>query len=83
MRTYHTMQDGTEIRISDMSDSHLANTVKLIRKRAENGIVVRYGGGGPDPGDMWYDEDFLEGEEALEYLEVAAYEQELARRSKA
>ncbi len=82
MRTIHKMKDGAEIKIRDMSDSHLSNTIKLLRKRAAEGIVVRYGGCCPCLTEMWYEEDFLQGEEALEHLDVAAYEGELAKRSK-
>jgi len=51
----HRMKDGTEIAISDMTDSHLDNTISLIERRAKEGVKLSHGGGS-EPVDFWYDE---------------------------
>lgn len=63
-----------------MSDSHLANTTRLIETRAREGVKVQAGGGNHAEG-MWYDEYTLFGQEALEHLGYADYVDERERRS--
>jgi hypothetical protein len=45
MEYEHETRDGTIIKISEMSDQHLINTIRMIRKRAVAGITLRSGGG--------------------------------------
>jgi hypothetical protein len=75
----HKMKDGTEIEISAMTDSHLINTCRRIKKKADAGLVVRHGSAlfGEEP---WYDEDHLFGQEAMEKLNYDWYEKELENR---
>jgi hypothetical protein len=75
----HKRKDGTEIEISAMTDAHLINTCRMIKKKAEDGLVVRYGSAsfGEEP---WYDEDHLVGQEAMEKLNYDWYEKELFNR---
>jgi len=73
----HTMQNGEEIRISDMSDSHLRNTIALIKRRAEEGVKVEYGYLWPSP---YYDFDILYGEDAEDHLGLQDYLNELEKR---
>ena len=75
----HTTNDGAKIKLCDMTDSHLAATIRLMERKAREGIVVRDGGGsGPD--DFWYDEDHLHGKDALEHMGYADYIKERDRR---
>lgn len=75
----HITADRVEMEISDMGDAHLVNTCRLIKMKAKSGHVVRYGGG-TCAEDMWYDEDHLFGEEALDKLNFSAYAAEAKKR---
>ncbi len=76
----HVTKDGVTIRIQDMGDTHLQNTIRLIERRAKEGLVVRSGGGyGPD--DFWYEEEILFGTDVLIHLNYSAYVKESLRRA--
>lgn len=75
----HITRDGTKIKLCDMTDAHLAATIRLIERKANEGIVVRYGGG-TCADDIWYDEEYLRGEDALKYMDHAKYIEERDRR---
>ena len=60
-------REGTKIKIKDLTDSHLVNILKFIKRKADEGI----GGfhcGGHSPDDFWVEECTVAGEEALEIL---------------
>ena len=78
MRT-HTTKDGKRIKLRDMTDSHLTATIRLFERRAKEGVTIRSGGGNCAE-DMWYDEDTLYGDDALEELGYADYVKERDRR---
>ena len=46
-KVYWTMKSGEKIDISEMSDTHLANTIKLLRRQIQldelNGYDLNYG----------------------------------------
>ena len=75
----HTTKDGTKIKLCDMTDSHLAATIRLPERKASEGITVRMGGGSC-PDEFWYDEYTLEGKAALEYMGYDDYVKERDRR---
>ena len=75
----HTTKDGTKIKLCDMTDSHLAATIRLMERKAREGIVV-IDGGGSGPDDFWYDEDLLHGNDALEHMGYYDYVAERDRR---
>jgi hypothetical protein len=54
---YWTMNNGGKIKISEMSDTHLINSVKMIERLAKEGLKIyggQYYGEGED--DFWEDE---------------------------
>ena len=76
---YHTDKNGKKTKISDLETSHLINIIRLIERKAKEGLVVRYGGG-TTAEDIWYDEDHLFGEEVLEHMNFYDYKNELNSR---
>jgi hypothetical protein len=77
----HVMIDGSTIPISKMSNNHLNNTIKMIERRAEEGIEVMCGGGHED-GDIWYDTYMIYGAAALSRLGYRRYTRERDQRIK-
>lgn len=80
-KIYHTTRGGTKIPIHEMTDQHLINTIKWQRRKAAEGLTVRYGGIGIADDEPWYDEDHLTGKDALHYLCHEEYVAEAHRRA--
>ncbi len=76
----HTTKDGTKIKITDMTASHLKNTISHIERKSKSGVLVQYADDGEN--GPYYDEYVCFGEEALSKLNYSAYRDELARRVK-
>ena len=75
----HRTKEGREIDLKDMTLDHLLNTIAWIKRRAEEGVIVRCGGG-VSKEDLWCDEDVFYDDEALEELNYHEYVKELSRR---
>ena len=80
MSAEHVTRDGTRMLISEMSDSHLRNTINLWERKAAEGIEV-IDGGGFDLEDIWFDTVTLYGQAALKRLNHAAYVAEMDARA--
>lgn len=81
MSTTHRTRDGKVMKIRDMTDSHLYNTIMLIERKAKEGVTVLMGGG-TDSDDMWMDEEVLYDEDVLKYMNYEVYKKEWERRKK-
>ena len=79
MRDVHKTKDGKHMLISEMTDSHLLNTITLFNKMVDEGMSYCVGGGF-DASDMWMEEIHLTGEEAREELNLDRYEKEAKKR---
>jgi len=76
----HTMKDGKQIKLADMSDRHLLNTISMMYRRAEAGVIVQYGGVSSSDEMPFFAEDVLYGDEALAEMNFDKYKAEAARR---
>jgi hypothetical protein len=52
---YWETKDGKEIPYNKLEDGHLLNILRLIERKAKDGLSCQ-AGGGFDIDDMWYDE---------------------------
>lgn len=75
----HTTATGEKIPLTSMSDQHLINTIRYLKRCAHEGIIIQ-SGGGDCPEDFWYDEDIIYGDEALKHVHYDVYVKELSRR---
>lgn len=76
---YHIDKNGNKILIKDLKTDHLKNIIKLIERKAKEGLIVRYGGG-TTAEDIWYDEDHLFDDDAKKHMNYNDYVAELESR---
>lgn len=79
---YHTTKEGNRIKLSEMSDSHLINTVMMIDRYAANGLRVRSGIEDSFSGfrEVYFDVYIIYGKEVHNYFDRSKYIKELKRR---
>jgi hypothetical protein len=73
----HTTKTGNKIALEDLKYSLLRNIIRMIERKAQKGITIRFGFMGDDP---YYDEDHLTGEDALTHLNYQEYITEQKKR---
>jgi hypothetical protein len=78
----HVTKDGKKIPLNSLEDSHLDNILRLIKKKAKEGVTVFIGGGCGDIEEMWADEIVLYGREAKHHMDYYKYKAEKKRRKK-
>lgn len=78
--SFWTTKDGKEIKYKDLKTSHLVNILKYIKKKSCEGITLM-SGGGFDSDEMWYDEETINGEEALQHFDYYGLKSELNKRN--
>jgi hypothetical protein len=76
----HIPKSGTKVKISEMSDQHLKNTINLIYKRAKSGMTIAVISGSPYNDDYFYDEEIIFGEDVFERMNFSEYYREALRR---
>ena len=72
-------KQGELIPYKELEDSHLLHILKWIKKRAEEGITIQYGGS-HDIEDTWYEEEEIEGKEVLEHYDYKGLLKEAKKR---
>lgn len=77
----HTTKNGRKIELCDLETGHLENIIKLIKRKAKEGVLIRTGAGSSGE-DFWYDEEISFGNEAKRSLNYSAYKSELLKRLK-
>jgi hypothetical protein len=80
MHKYHICKDGTIMRISEMSDEHLTNTIRMIECKAKEGARIAFAIFDPFGSDHYYEEFVVFGAEALQALHYWDYIEELRGR---
>lgn len=83
IRSYHETADGKFILLKDLTDDHLANILKMIERKAKEGVTIITGGGHGDYEEMWADVETLHDDEVLDHFNYAKYKKEQSRRSSA
>jgi hypothetical protein len=77
----HITKSGVKIPINKLEDSHLLSIINFIKKKSEEGVTYRFGGG-LSADDMWYEEEIIFGKKAKKILGYKKYKQELERRNR-
>jgi len=76
----HVTKDGKEIPISEMSDSHLRNTILFYERKAKEGFEVVRGECTGDLLESWVYREEMIGQEARKHLNLDEYLAEATRR---
>jgi hypothetical protein len=75
----HRTKNGQEIPISNLTDGHLVNIIRLHKRLAREGLRIEKGGKECN-GSMWYERYVVDGQDALLYLNHNSYLEEAKKR---
>ena len=77
MEYYHKTRNGEFILLSEMTDNHLLNTIKMMQRIAKEGKIIIY-----KNNDIWdnYEEEIYDSEEMLNCMRYDLYINEAEKR---
>ena len=76
----HLTKTGKSIPLNKLTNAHLLNIIRYLKRKAASGVALMQGCSGPSGDDIYYDEVIVTGPEAEEVLHIPIYEEELKRR---
>ena len=80
MGKYWETKEGKRIKIRDLTDGHLLNIIKFVKRKAKAGIpACRCGGHNPD--EYWFTECDIKGDKALKFLGYGRLKKEATKRN--
>jgi len=80
MKKIWTTKDGGDVEITNMEDSHLINTIKLLERNAENGVEVVFSLGWGEKDYPEFDSDVLYGKHYLDTVDSYKYLKQEAKK---
>ena len=80
MGNFHIDKNGVKMKISELTDSHLINIIKMIKRKSKEGLFFGFGCGS-EPESFHYDFEEYYGDEVKEKLNYKSYKKEAKKRN--